>query len=252
MKKKRSTILLLLASIIVFPLFTGCFGVGEDDPFISLRSRKARLTGDWDISSYYKNVKQINDTVARFRVITEVSGDDYDKTIQYLGTDSVAEIEGIVLNAEMTFDKNGNFTYAFEYQTEEKKQNSETFSTTTITATHKNTMNGTWNFLAGIDDYSNKERLSLVVLNEQNSVVTVTEIKDEETGNSTSETSRDYLIQQYANGEISYIWEIDMLKNKEVNLYQNINNVAVSADSSGQAFDEIGYQRQVLKSQGDE
>ncbi|MGM0649718.1 MAG: hypothetical protein ACQES1_04320 [Bacteroidota bacterium] len=255
MNKKRSTILLALATAIIFPLFTGCFGVGEDDPFISLRTRKARLTGYWDIDKYYKNVKQVIDTENQLRVIIDVQGTDYLKTIDTLGTDGVGEIEGEVLEGKMSFDKNGYFTYTFEYQTVDSETDEETFTTTTETKTVKREMDGTWNFLGRIDDYSNKERLSLVVLNETNSTKTVTIVESEDEEEEADMTvSREFTIENYANGEMSYIWELDMLKHKEVHMYQDINNVLVSTDSAamGAAYDEVGYQERVLSRRGSE
>ncbi|MDA3819552.1 MAG: hypothetical protein PF590_03675 [Candidatus Delongbacteria bacterium] len=255
MNKKRSTILLVLLGAIVFPLFTGCFGVGEDDPFISLRTRKARLTGKWDISSYYKNVKQIMDTSDQKRVITDVQPPDYNKDIYILGTDSVQEIEGEVLNGEMSFDKNGYFSYVFEYEVVESETDEESSGTTTETRTVKREMNGTWNFLHNIDDYKRKERLSLVVLNEANSVKTTVVVEsEEEEGVPVITVSRDFTVMNYANGEMSYIWELDMLKYKEVHKYQNINTVVVSTDSAayGTAYDEVGYQQRNLTRVGDE
>ncbi len=249
MNKKRSTILLVLLGAIVFPLLTGCFGVGEDDPFISLRTRKARLTGNWNISSYYKNVKQIVDTADQKRVITDVQPPDYNKDIYILGTDSVQEIEGEVLEGKMSFDKNGYFSYVFEYEVVESETDQETFETTTETRTVKHEMSGTWNFLHNIDDYNRKERLSLVVLNETNSVKTTVVVEsEEEQGEADISHSRDFTVLSYANGEISYIWELDMLKYKEVHKYQNINTVVVSTDTStyGTAYDEVGYRQRNL------
>jgi hypothetical protein len=249
MKKKRSTILLVLLSTIIFPLFTGCFGVGEDDPFISLRTRKARLTGKWDITSYYKNVKQIVDTSDQKRIITDVQTPDYDQEIYILGTDSVQEIEGEVLEGEMNFDKNGYFTYVFEYEVVESETDEETFETTTETRTVKREMDGTWNFLHNVDDYKKKERLSLVVLNETNSIKTTVVVEsEEEIGEADFTVSRDFTIMNYANGEMSYIWELNMLKYSEVHMYQNINNVMVTTDTAsfGAAYDEVGYQQRNL------
>ncbi|MGC9331070.1 MAG: hypothetical protein ACP5DZ_04235 [Bacteroidales bacterium] len=254
MNKKSSTILLILLGTIVFPLLTGCFGVGEDDPFISLRTRKARLTGEWDISSYYKNVKQIINTENQKRVIIDVQPPDYNEDIYILGTDSVREIEGKVLDARMSFDKNGYFSYVFEYEVVENISTEEGLDTTnTITAKHE--MNGTWNFLHNIDDYKRKERLSLIVLNEAIStkITTLIQSEDEE-GEAIIKVSRDFTVSNYANGEMSYIWELDMLKYKEVHMYQNINNVVVSTDSTayGSAYDEVGYQQRNLTRTGEE
>jgi hypothetical protein len=239
-----------MLAVIILPLFTGCFGVGEDDPFISLRSRKARVVGSWDVSSYYKNVKQTfgtdNNTV--LRVITDVQGDDWLETTYLLGTDSVREVEGLVLNHSMAFDKNGYFSALYEYEIVTKTVDDNTLETTTTTFTFKDEMDGTWNFLAGIDDYKNKERLSLVILNSRIVQTTVEEVKsDDQEGPADQTVSVEAWTYNYANGEMSVIWELDMLKSKEINMYQDINNFYQStADIAGSAYTEVGYQEKNL------
>lgn len=47
--KKMKVILVLLAIAVTVPFFNGC-KKGENDPFISLRSRDARLMGEWTVS----------------------------------------------------------------------------------------------------------------------------------------------------------------------------------------------------------
>ena len=252
MNTKKSTILLVLLTVVIFPLFTGCFGVGEDDPFLSLRTRKARITGNWDVTEYYKNVKQSFGTGGNeviLRVITEADSEDWLETTSILGTDSVAEVEGAILQHKMTFDKNGYFTSVYEYETVKKVTDNNTLEITTTTTTYKDVTDGTWNFLAGIDDYSNKERLSLVILNNRVTIETVEEVASEDQeGPPEQTTSIESWSYNYANGEMSVIWEIDMLKNKEIHLYQDINNFTQSTDAlTGEAYTEVGYQQKTLK-----
>jgi hypothetical protein len=55
MKSKRLLTILLLAILLPTVLFVSCLKAGEDDPFISLRSRKARIAGEWKVTkAYYK------------------------------------------------------------------------------------------------------------------------------------------------------------------------------------------------------
>jgi hypothetical protein len=257
MNTKKSTILLVLLSAIIMPLFTGCFGVGEDDPFISLRTRKARMTGNWEVSAYYKNVKQIygidNNTV--LRVITDVQGEEWLETTTTIGVEAdPVEVEGVVLQNEMSFDKNGYFNSVYEYQIVDVVVDEETLEATTTTFTVKETMDGTWNFLGRIDDYSNKERLSLVVMNSRIIHTTVTEIQtDDDEAEPEQTTDVEAWTYSYANGEMSEIWELDMLKNSEVHMYQDLNNFYQSnADAAGTSFTEVGYQQKTLVEKGAE
>ncbi len=251
MKRKKSTILLVLLSVVILPLFTGCFGVGEDDPFISFRTRKARVTGNWDVSKYYKNVKQSIGTGGSqviLRVITDADKENWMETTSILGTDSVAENTGAILQHKMTFDKNGYFSSVYEYETVKKVTDENTLATTTTTVTYKDVTDGTWNFLAGIDDYANKERLALVIVNNRIKIETVKEVAEDGSEEApTQTTSIESWAYNYANGEMSVIWEIDMLKNKEIHLYQNINNFTQSTDAiTGEAYTEVGYQQKHL------
>ncbi len=251
MNTKKSTILLVLLAVVILPIFTGCFGVGEDDPFISLRTRKARVIGDWEVNTYYKNVQQIygldNNTV--LRVITDVQGEEWLETTTTVGSDEdPVEVEGTVLDNKMTFDKNGYFTSVYEYQIVTKETDDETLETTTTTFTVKETMDGTWNFLAGIDDYSNKERISLVILNSRVVHTTVESIQtDDPEAEPEQNTTVEAWTYSYDNGEMSHLWELDMLKSKEIHMSQNINNFYQStADIAGSSYSEIGYQQKTL------
>jgi hypothetical protein len=255
MNKKRSTILLVLISVIIFPLLTGCFGKGEDDPFISLRTRKARMTGEWEINAYTKDVIQTIDTIERTKIVTTVEGDSWERVTTYLGTDRDSSLDATVLNFEMSFDENGYFDYLYEYEINVNRIDQATLTDTAITENVKHEMKGTWNFLSRIDDYKNKERLSLVVLNENYRHTIIREISSEaDEGDPITEQSNEFEITSYANGELSYIWELDMLKNSEVHMYQEIDNMRVMNDGpyEGMNITEVGYQSQTLLKTGDD
>jgi hypothetical protein len=251
MNTKKSTILLVLLAVVIMPLFTGCFGVGEDDPFISLMTRKARMTGEWEVESYYKNIRKIYGTSASeevIRVVTDVQGDTWLETTTYPGTGDENEVEGTVLQNGMEFDKNGYFNGIYEYEVTLKESDEDTGETTTATTTYKEEVDGTWNFLAGIDDYSNKERLSLVYLHSRNVITAVVEIEGEdEEEEPVTTTTVDASNYTFANGEMSSIWEINMLKNTEIHLYQDINNFTQVTNTDGTSYTEVGYQQKTLK-----
>jgi len=71
MKSKRLLTILLLAILLPTVLFVSCLKAGEDDPFISLRSRKARIAGEWKVvkatySSSYDRMPQVMSQTANF------------------------------------------------------------------------------------------------------------------------------------------------------------------------------------------
>lgn len=50
---KKSSIYLTVILIALYGFtFSGCFKKGDEDPFFSLRTRKARLIGEWDITEW--------------------------------------------------------------------------------------------------------------------------------------------------------------------------------------------------------
>lgn len=249
MNTKRSTILLVLLAVVVLPLFTGCFGVGENDPFLSLRSRKARVTGDWNVSSYIKDVKITHgepSTGLVEKVKTVATGTSWKQTTVIGDNDSI--LTGKVLQHKFNFDKEGNFDYTYEYVIITEVTNEETFETTTTRNTIKETINGTWNFLAGIDQYKNKERLALVIMSnrtEKTNSVTVQGEDDEEPA--VPVITYDVYNYEYENGELSVIWTLEMLKNSDMHITQDIDNISQTNSSTVQeSQSEVGYQRKEL------
>lgn len=109
MKPKISTILLLL--FFVFP-FSSCMKKGEEDPFFSLRSRKARLTGEWEVTKYYVDGEDI------LNYSSTNQGIDY-----YCGAYTKTTNE--TLNITYEFEEDGDFdmtvsdiySYSYDYNT---------------------------------------------------------------------------------------------------------------------------------------
>ncbi len=132
MKKNKNVLLILLAMVFIIPAFQGC-KKGENDPFLSLLSRKARLTGTWNLTK---------------ADISGVSGGSTWTNI-YDGTNWIytqgSYIDTSQGSVEVTFDKAG------------------TYKTTTITIhptyTNTDTEEGNWTFgrRNKESDYKNKE-----------------------------------------------------------------------------------------------
>lgn len=250
MKSKNFTSFLLLMFVIVLPMLNGC-KKGEEDPFFSIHTRKARVTGIWDINYFKSDVKTIyGESTNQIRTVTEISGDNWKENVYVLGTEDEVETKGKVLNYRIKFDNNGLMNYIFEYQVVERVVDEDLGRDTTITTTIKNEFSGTWNFLAGIDDYKSKERLALVIQEEKYLKIvtkyTIDENSDDEVGITT--TQREAYTRRYANGEMSTIWILRMLKNKEIIMDQNINDLTVTTDvfGNGTSISEVGLKTQTL------
>lgn len=249
---KKHLTLVLLGMIIILPIFTtSCFKKGSEDPFFSIYTRKARVTGEWQINYLKWDIKS-NDEINELQTTTIANGTDWNRDIQIVGTDSVRKLKGKVLEGRNTiiFYNDGRFIQTWEYEYDENIPNPDN-EDVVITNTTKvlESMEGTWNFLHNIDDYKTKERIALVVENIKSKtfVNQLIETDDDE------ETPRPSLISTYtssnayANGEYSTIWTLRMLKNKQIIMDQDIESFEIIAvDSTGNTYREVGFKTQTL------
>jgi hypothetical protein len=101
---------------------------GEDDPLLSLRSRKARVAGEWKMTSGEKTYLDNNSDKVVYNGTTATSGNfSYDYTLK------------------MTFKKDGSFSM------EELDGKSLTSAS------------GTWDFTSGIGELKNKEQIVMYI-----------------------------------------------------------------------------------------
>ena len=91
MKNFTFNLLLFIIIIVVFTM-SSC-KKGEDDPFISFRSRKARITGEWNLKSGIITIKEqgLEETAT------------YDGTYQYTPSYTHIYKEKWILNRNGTF-----------------------------------------------------------------------------------------------------------------------------------------------------
>lgn len=86
-----------ILSLIISSALLSCFRKGEDDPFISLRSRKARVEGKWKVKTL--SIKQSN--------IYKTHKDEFFQTIKNgIHTDSVVEyINGVQVTSSTKINR---------------------------------------------------------------------------------------------------------------------------------------------------
>lgn len=260
---KYTVLLLVISSILVFE---GCKR-GEDDPFFSFRSRKARVTGDWAFDTFDSKVSQYFSLTGYKAVITtKVINNNITIVTDSIETphDTSKTLAGVIKEAYYEFDKNSKMRYLFHYElTWTKTVPDENTNTTTyykVVTTVKEQASGTWNFLSnveknGVDKYKNKERLSLVFEEVEviTQVVSTSRIEDEE-GNiigNTHNASTQSQKTSYANGENAQIWVLRELRNKKIVMEHEIDNSVVT-DNNGVAtsFWEKGDESCTLKPYG--
>jgi hypothetical protein len=134
--KRASKSLLLLAFATVF--LSNC-KKGQDDPTISLRTRKARLVGEWNFQSGNASFTYNEAKKAPYNEYFALTSTDLLLTTTYSGGQPVVYTGSYKLH--ITFTKDGNC------------QLDEVFASNVARLT------GTWNFVSGIGKSKNKESI---------------------------------------------------------------------------------------------
>ncbi|NCU04750.1 MAG: hypothetical protein GXC73_12260 [Chitinophagaceae bacterium] len=119
----------LLLFVLISSTFLSCFKKGEDDPFISFRSRKARVEGRWKVKTLF--IKQTN----KYKTYKD---EYYQKLENGVQTDSIVEyINGVPVTG--TAKGNRKILYSFskggQFQMKDFKGDKDTMILT-----------GTWSF----------------------------------------------------------------------------------------------------------
>lgn len=254
MNTKRHFSLVLLGMIIILPLLTtSCFKTGEEDPFFSIYTRKARVTGLWTLQNYNSSIKKTyQNRPDQTLTDTKIDGEAWSQVIKILGTDSIVDIKGKVLVNRNTIQyySDGRFSELLEYEYQVEKVDPNTENTDITIYKVQEELSGTWNFLGNVDDYKNKERLSLII--EQNKsktfVYKLVLTDDDETIPIPQLISTVSSSRKYANGEMSTIWTLRMLKNKEMMQDQTVDRFVVETiNEVGDVYTEVGNISRTLK-----
>ena len=124
----RKSMLLLFSFVLIF---TGC-KKGEDDPFISFRTRKARVTGNWKLAGGYKIQKY-----------------SYG-----------AETKAVYSANEYTLNSGGNFFVGpAKFDMELKKDGSAKVTRIMAPVFSTGGFSGTWNFTDGVGETKKKAQI---------------------------------------------------------------------------------------------
>ncbi len=194
MKKILSLVSVSLLVAIFCIGFVSC-KKGDGDPFLSLLSRKARVTGDWKVSSLTSTLKYKNQ-------VYETTYDGLKKKVVHTVKDT--SINGTVTNYVTTQ------TFTGETHTDYKKDGSyyytETFQNDSTGNSITIEINGDWYFMGGNSQngYKDKELLAMQVTDY---------IYNPNIGN-------DYTT-IYQGANTLDVYEIYQLKNKEIILKVN-------------------------------
>lgn len=199
---------------------------GENDPFMSLSSRKARVAGDWELADFmYTDMNTEPDGDWQGNETTYDAGNmtmtntytDYDSGNS---TTTTSTSTTTVNEATYTFNKDG--TWSRVWNTTTTSSYTILGYTTVSTTVNTSSESGNWSFLgkvkAGDETFKNKERISMSTLVSSGSSQT-TDVTTEDANPSNSTTSTGDLSEwtnNYSSGEMEMTWELDMLKGKEM------------------------------------
>lgn len=120
--------------------FTGC-KKGEGDPFLSLSSRKARLSGEWKVT---KGEGTETNTLASISSTT---------TTTYDGATQV----------ETTGSSNTTTHYTMEYEFEKDGTFTTVYTNTDANPAQVTTCTGTWNFTSGVGEAKSKSAVVMYI-----------------------------------------------------------------------------------------
>jgi hypothetical protein len=219
---------------ITLSLFASC-KKGDNDPFLSLKSRKARMHGDWQISNFDYAERNTNSD-GDYTDITETydAGIISKITQQYFVQSGIATFDTVVTiltMADYSFDKSGTWTRTYnttETWTDTQDLGGGAFSYDTIITVQQVAENGDWSFLGKLKgEFKNKERIIMNVLSNSvtqqitshfTSISSLDTIATENVGDQTVNVSNFY------SGENNTIIEIDRLKNKEMIVIEKRKN----------------------------
>ncbi len=195
---------------------------GENDPGLSLSSRKARISGEWNVASYESASKTVDgsdswENISSFNGTT-ITG-TWKQTVGGTTTSGNDPDITTVSLFDFIINKDGTYTMNRNWVTVSSGTDVWTGFDYTATETATYTESGSWSFVGKAkDEYKNKER---VVMNATSTTstsqtTTVTQIGGGLTNTSTGNTNKSE--DTYEIGENAAIFDIDMLKGKEMTL----------------------------------
>jgi hypothetical protein len=137
----KNSILICLALFVTITI-SGCLKKGDDDPLISLRSRKGRVDGKWKVASakYTITYTSSNNPTYNYSYVFTSNGNTYTLVSTENG---VSTSESGTETQEWEFDRDGSYELSI-----------------VIDGT-QSTSKGRWNFSSGVGDTKNKSQIIL-------------------------------------------------------------------------------------------
>lgn len=276
----NKNVLIILVLALTATFVNSC-KKGDEDPFISFRSRKARVEGLWNFDIYTKNTVSVyteQDNPRTEIYSEEIGGEDAnsDEMVTSTETKTLADsktVKGLGTVTEYTVNFTGSNQFKMTKIYTLKSTFSEVTDTTSdnyVTKSYVRIENvtikykGTWNFLDKIkDEYKNKERIALdfteisvttdistdtTEVTVDKTVIPAEELSRVESSSALTRTD----IDNYATGENIQSWQLLRLANDEIKVVREIYdansiNLTASLDHS-----VVGTYNDAVKVTGEE
>jgi hypothetical protein len=193
--KKHFFILSLICLVAASSITLNSCKKGSGDPFISLRSRKARLAGTWTLTKQDQSSTQTNGGTT---TVDTRKVDGTTLTITNGGTSTVG-----TYTETLEFTKDGKFTMT----------STETYTFGGTAFTSNDVVTGTWDFLSGVGDLKSKESIILKALS------------------MTSTSGGTSNVTTYSQTNNGTTWKITTLKNKTLIVDSDDEQTASSVSS---------------------
>ena len=199
---------------------------GDNDPFFSLKSRKSRLSGDYRIASWAYEMNQELDASYELDdlIVGEINGSEGTEIrTRNIGVETfITTKEMSVSKADFEISKDGTWESEISMVSLIKYPGGG-WGPIEVIETSVSKESGNWSFILGkTEDYKSKERVLFNVLVVERGVQqTSTYVSPWGDEMYTEEAPVVDSVMTYSEGIRSLVYEIDMLKNKEIVLKQN-------------------------------
>ncbi|UKN02972.1 hypothetical protein K6119_05515 [Paracrocinitomix mangrovi] len=201
---------------------------GENDPFLSLSSRKARFAGTWDLTGYTfnsTNTEPNGDYQTSASTLTNGVITSTDTDFDVSNGTSTTNTSTITLNkAQYVINKDGTWTSEMDYTATNTYDYTDIWGddhTVTETSNWTSTESGNWSFVGKVKEgdvtYKNKERAMMNTL-VSSGTSSGNEVDNNTTAGTTQTTQNgtSSWTNNYYSGEVAMTIEIDQLKGKEM------------------------------------
>lgn len=210
---------------------------GENDPAFSLSSRKSRVAGTYNLDNWTSYTKTTDTDGVIVETTVTMDNNDGTRVVKTTdGGESVTETRSITVNkASFTFTKDGTWEIELNTTTTWTEAGGgwivEEY-TYTVVETMK--QSGTWSFIGGeSEEFENKERIIMSVKMSEGTNQTTTETLYTDGSTDTSPGNLFGNEEEYASGENTAVYSIDMLKGKEMVLKQDKTGESSTSNTDG-------------------